>query len=153
VRLGLAAGPLVVAIGLSWVGHLRGLVWHVPLVANLAFRRLGAALFLSAVGLAAGESFFANLFTRVGLSWLLCGVAVTTVPLILLGAVARGVFHMNFTALSGLIAGTMTDTNALTFAGELTGSEGSQVAYAAVYPFAMLLRVIAAQTLALALCR
>jgi putative transport protein len=153
VRLGLAAGPLIVAIALSWVGHLRGLVWHVPLVANLAFRRLGVALFLSAVGLAAGERFFATLFTRAGLTWLLCGVAVTTVPLILLAAVARGIFHMNFTTLSGLIAGTTTDTNALTFASELTGSEGPQVAYAAVYPFSMLLRVIAAQTLALTLCR
>jgi putative transport protein len=153
VRLGLAAGPLIVAIVLSWVGHLRGLVWHVPLVANLAFRRLGIALFLSAVGLAAGERFFATLFTRAGLTWLVCGLAITTVPLILLAAVARGIFHMNFTTLSGLIAGTMTDTNALTFASELTGSEGPQVAYAAVYPFAMLLRVIAAQTLALTLCR
>jgi putative transport protein len=153
VRLGLAAGPLLVAIVLSWVGHLRGLVWHVPLVANRAFRQLGVALFLSAVGLAAGERFFATLFTRVGLTWLLCGVAITTVPLLLLGAVARGLLHMNFTTLSGLIAGTMTDTNALTFAGALTQSEGPQVPYAAVYPFAMLLRVISAQTLALTLCR
>lgn len=149
VRLGLAAGPLTVAIVLSWAGNLRGLVWHVPLVANRAFRQLGVALFLSAVGLAAGERFFATLFTRVGLTWLLCGVVITTIPLILLGTVARGVLNMNFTTLSGLIAGTMTDTNALTFAGALTESEGPQVAYAAVYPFAMLLRVIVAQALAL----
>ena len=153
VRLGLAAGPLVVAIVLSWVGNLRGLVWHVPLVANLAFRQLGIALFLSSIGLAAGERFFAILFTRVGLTWLVCGVAVTTIPLMLLGAVARGVFHMNFTILSGLIAGTMTDTNALTFASSLTQSEGPHLAYAAVYPFTMVLRVIVAQTLVMVLCR
>jgi putative transport protein len=144
VRLGLAAGPLIVAIGLSWVGNLRGLVWHVPLVANLAFRQLGVALFLSAVGLAAGERFFATLFTRVGLTWLFCGVAITTLPVILLGAFARGVFHMNFTTLTGLIAGTMTDTNALNLRQRSTGSEGPQVAYAAVYPSPCCFAIIAA---------
>ena len=152
VRLGLAGGPLIAGILLSWLGHLRGLVWHVPLVVNLAFRDLGITLFLAAVGLAAGEKFFATILTRTGLIWVLCALLITILPLLVLGAVARKLFDMNFTTLSGLIAGSTTDTNALAFATLLTKSDAPQVAYATVYPFTMLLRVVTAQVLALLLC-
>jgi putative transport protein len=152
VRLGLAGGPLIAGILLSWLGHLRGLVWHVPLVVNLAFRDLGITLFLAAVGLAAGEKFFATILTRTGVIWVLWAIVITVFPLLVLGALARKLFKMNFTTLSGLIAGSTTDTNALAFATLLTKSDAPQVAYATVYPFTMLLRVVTAQVLALFLC-
>ena len=153
VRLGLAGGPLIMGIVLSRLGHVRGLIWHMPLPANLAFRELGITLFLAAVGLKAGEKFFSTVFTQAGLIWLLCAMAVTMLPLLLVGAVARGVFKLNFTALSGLIAGSTTDPPALAFAARITKSDGPYVAYATVYPLTMLLRIVTAQTLVLLLCR
>jgi putative transport protein len=153
VRLGLAGGPLITGIVLSRLGHVRNLVWHMPLSANLAFRELGITLFLAAVGLKAGEKFFATVWTRTGLLWFLCALAITTMPLLVVGAIARGMFKLNYTTLSGLIAGSTTDPPALAFAGMLTKSDGPQVAYATVYPITMLLRILAAQGLALALCR
>jgi putative transport protein len=153
LRLGLAGGPLIVGIVLSRLGHVRNLVWHMPTSANLAFRELGITLFLAAVGLTAGEKFFSTVWSATGLLWLLCALAITLIPLLLVGAFARGVMKMNYTTLSGLIAGSTTDPPALAFAGMMTGSDGPQVAYATVYPLTMLLRVLAAQGLALALCR
>jgi putative transport protein len=153
LRLGLAGGPLIVGIVLSRLGHVRNLVWHMPTSANLAFRELGITMFLAAVGLTAGEKFFSTVWSATGLLWLLCALAITLIPLLLVGAFARGVMKMNYTTLSGLIAGSTTDPPALAFAGMMTGSDGPQVAYATVYPLTMLLRVLAAQGLALALCR
>jgi putative transport protein len=153
VRLGLAGGPLVVGIVLSRIGHVRDLVWHMPPNVNLAFRELGITLFLAAVGLKAGERFFETVWTRAGLLWFLCSLAVATVPLVLVGSLARYLFKMNFTTLSGLIAGSTTDPPALAFAVLVTKSDGPHVAYATVYPLTMMLRIVAAQVLALWLLR
>jgi putative transport protein len=153
VRLGLAGGPLIVGIVVSRLGHIGSLVWHVPHNANLAFRELGITLFLAAVGLIAGEAFFASVFSRTGLVWLICAALTAVVPLLVVGAIARGVLKMNFTAISGLVAGSTTDPPALAFAGLLTKSEGPYVAYATVYPLTMLLRILTAQSLAVLLCR
>ena len=152
VRLGLAGGPLIAGIVLSRLGHIRGLIWHMPLPANLAFRELGITLFLAAVGLTAGEKFFATVFTKTGLTWLGCAALVATVPLLLVGAVARGVMKLNYATLSGLIAGSTTDPPALAFAGLLTQSDAPHVAYATVYPLTMLLRIVAAQAMVMLLC-
>jgi putative transport protein len=138
---------------LSRLGHLRNLIWHMPLNANLAFRELGITLFLAAVGLKAGEKFFETVFTQTGLIWLMCALAIVIVPLLAIGAIARGVMKMNYTTLSGLIAGSTTDPPALAFAGMLAKSDGPNVAYATVYPLTMVLRIVAAQTLVLLLCR
>ena len=153
VRLGLAGGPLLAGIVLSRLGHVRGLIWHMPLSANLAFRELGITLFLAAVGLTAGEKFFATVLTRTGMTWLLCAALVATVPLLLVGAIARSLLKLNYTTLSGLIAGSTTDPPALAFAGLLTQSDGPHVAYATVYPLTMLLRIVAAQAMVMLLCR
>lgn len=153
VRLGLAGGPLILGIVLSRLGHVGSLVWHVPHNANVAFRELGITLFLAAVGLIAGERFFASVFSRAGLLWLCCAAATTVVPLVAVGAVARGALGLNFTTISGLIAGSTTDPPALAFAGLLAKSDGPYVAYATVYPLTMLLRILTAQALALLLCR
>ena len=91
VRLGLAGGPLILGIVLSRLGHIGNLVWHVPHNANIAFRELGITLFLAAVGLIAGEKFFASVFSRTGLLWLCCAAVTTVVPLVVIGAFAQRV--------------------------------------------------------------
>lgn len=152
VRLGLAGGPLLLAILLSRVGHFGRLVWHMPENANLAFRELGIVLFLACVGLKAGQNFFATVFTPTGLAWVGVAVLITMVPLLVVGIIGRFALRLNFMTLSGLIAGSMTDPPALAFAGSLSKSDAPHVAYATVYPLTMLLRIVAAQVLALVLC-
>ena len=120
VRLGLAGGPLLVALVLGRFGRIGRLVCHMPVNANLAFREFGIALFFAAVGLGAGPTFFASVFSASGLSWLGAGLCVTVLPLLTAAVFARAVLEMNFTVLSGVLAGSMTDPPALTFATNLT---------------------------------
>lgn len=152
LRLGLAAGPLIVAIVVGRLGRVGRLVWHIPLNANLAFREFGIALFFASVGLMAGPTFFQTAFSNTGLQWLLVGACVTVLPLLVVGLVARLALRMNYIELSGLLAGGMTDPPALAFANGICESEAPAVAYATVYPWTMLLRIIAAQALTVVLC-
>ncbi len=148
VKLGLAGGPLIVALVLGRLGHFRQQVWYMPLNTNLAFREFGIALFFAAVGLTAGAKFFATVFSTTGMQWVLAGLCVTVVPLLLVGIFSRVVLKMNFMDLSGLIAGSMTDPPALAFASNISGSNAPAVSYATVYPLTTLLRILAAQVLA-----
>jgi putative transport protein len=152
VKLGLAGGPLIVALILGRVGRIGRQVWHMPINTNLAFREFGIALFFAAVGLNAGPKFFETVVSATGLQWLLAGVCVTVLPLLAVGVFARLVLRLNFMDLSGLIAGSMTDPPALAFASNMTGSEAPTVAYATVYPLTTLLRILSAQVLAILLC-
>jgi putative transport protein len=151
VRLGLAGGPLIVALALGRFGRIGRLVCHMPVNANLAFREFGIALFFAAVGLAAGPKFFASVISSSGLLWLGTGLCVTMVPLLLAGLFARSVLKTNYAVLTGLIAGSVTDPPALAFATSITKSDAPTVAYATVYPLTMLLRILCAQVLALVL--
>ena len=153
IKLGLAGGPLIVALILGRVGRIGRQVWHMPVNTNLAFREFGLALFFAAVGLAAGAKFFATVFSATGLQWLLAGACVTVLPLLLIGIFARVVLKMNFMDLSGLLAGSMTDPPALAFASNVAGSDAPTVAYATVYPLTTLLRILSAQVLAIVLFR
>jgi putative transport protein len=153
VRLGLAGGPLIVALLLGRFGRIGRLVCHMPVNANLAFREFGIALFFAAVGLMAGPKFFASVFSSNGVLWLGAGACITVVPLLLVGLFARGVLKLNFAVLSGLLAGSVTDPPALAFATNITKSDAPTVAYATVYPLTMLLRILCAQVLALLLFR
>ena len=153
IRLGLAGGPLIVALILGRVGRIRRQVWHMPTNTNLAFREFGIALFFAAVGLGAGAKFFATVFSATGFQWLLAGACVTIAPLVLVGVIARLVWKMNFMDLSGLIAGSMTDPPALAFASNIAGSDAPTVAYATVFPLTTLLRILSAQLLAVFLFR
>ena len=153
IKLGLAGGPLIVALILGRVGRIGRQVWHMPVNTNLAFREFGIALFFAAVGLNAGANFFATVFSATGLQWLLAGVCVTVAPLVLVGIFARVVLKMNFMDLSGLLAGSMTDPPALAFASNIAKSDAPAVAYAAVFPLTTLLRILAAQILAIVLFR
>lgn len=151
VRLGLAGGPLVVAIVLSWLGRIGNVVWYMPSGANLALRELGIVLFLACVGLKAGSRFMDTLLSQDGPVWLVAGLCITVIPLLVVGIVARLLLKMNFVVLSGLIAGSMTDPPALAFANTLVKSDAPSVSYAAVYPLTMLLRILCAQFLVLLL--
>jgi len=151
VRLGLAGGPLIVALVLGRIGRIGRLVCHMPENANLAFREFGIALFFAAVGLESGARFFATVFSTVGLQWLMAGACVTILPLLLIGILARIGCRMNFVDLSGLLAGSTTNPPALTFATSMAGSDAPTVAYATVYPLTMVLRILSAQVLTLTL--
>jgi putative transport protein len=151
VRLGLAGGPLVAAIVLSWLGRIGKVVWYMPSAANLALRELGIVLFLACVGLKAGSRFMDTLLSQDGPVWLLAGLCITVIPLLVVGIAARVLLKMNFVVLSGLIAGSMTDPPALAFANTLIKSDAPSVSYAAVYPLTMLLRILCAQFLVLLL--
>jgi putative transport protein len=153
LRMGLAGGPLILAIVLSRIGRIGPLIWYMPLNANLALREMGIVLFLSCVGLKAGETFFATAFTQEGLRWLLYGLLITVVPLLIVGLTARIVFKLNFTVISGLLSGSMTDPPALAFANAICKSDAPSVSYATVYPLTMLSRVLAVQALAILLVR
>ena len=148
VRLGLAGGPLVIAILLSHAGRLGPMVMHMPINANRALRELGIVLFLANVGLLSGGKFVETVFTTQGLQWVLLGVVVTMLPLLVVGLVARRVHRLNFVTLSGLISGGMTDPPALAFATSLARCDSPAIAYASVYPLTMILRIIAAQIIA-----
>jgi putative transport protein len=153
VKLGLAGGPLVVAILLSRLAHTGPLVWHLPPTANHLLRELGITLFLGAVGLKSGEKFVEVLLGGDGWRWLALGAGVTVIPLVVVGLVARAWRRLNYAELCGLLAGSMTDPPALAFAQQSTESDAPAVAYATVYPLVMLLRVFSAQLLVFALYR
>lgn len=148
VRLGLAGGPLVMAILLSHLGRLGPMVMHMPLNANRALRELGIILFLANVGLLSGEKFVSTVFSAQGLQWVLLGICVTVLPLLIVGFIARKWHGLNFMTLCGLLSGGMTDPPALAFATSMARSDSPAIAYAAVYPLTMLLRIIAAQIIA-----
>lgn len=152
LKIGLAGGPLIIAILVGRLGRIGRLVWHMPQNANLAIREMGLALFFAAVGLLAGPTFFSAAFSLSGLIWLLVGACVTVIPLLAVGILSRHVLKMNYVTISGLLAGSMTDPPALAFANNLCESESPAVSYAAVYPLTMLLRIMTAQALAVLLC-
>lgn len=149
LRLGLAGGPLLIAILLSRLGRIGPLVVNMPDNTNRALRELGIILFLACVGLLAGEKFFVTVFTGEGLKWVGLGVLVTLVPLLVIGTICRRVHRMNFMTLSGLFSGSMTDPPVLVFATGMAGSDSPAVSYATVYPLTMILRVVIAQLIAL----
>jgi putative transport protein len=152
LRLGLAGGALIVALALGRLGRIGRLVLNMPANVNLAFREFGIALFFAAVGLGAGAKFFSTVFSPVGALWLSAGLLVTVPPLLVVGVFARAVLKMNFMALSGLLAGSMTDPPALAFASNISCSDAPTVSYATVYPLTMVLRILSAQVLVLLLC-
>lgn len=152
LRLGLAGGPLIVAILVSRLGRIGPLVWHMPQNTNLAFREFGIALFFASVGLLAGPRFFEVVFSANGLLWLAAGICVTVLPLFAVGLFALLRLKMYFVVVAGLLAGSMTDPPALAFATNICQSEMPSVAYATVFPLTTLLRILAAQVLAVTLC-
>ena len=152
LRLGLAGGPLIIAILMGRLGRVGPLVIHMPINANTAFRELGIIFFLACVGLGAGGKFAETAFSSTGLQWMAMGAVVTTVPLMIAGIIGRKVMKINYLTLSGVLAGSMTDPPALAFSTKLTNSDYPSLAYANVYPLTMLMRILVAQIAVLWLC-
>lgn len=150
VKLGLAGGPLIVAILLGRYGYKIKLVTYTSSSANLLLRELGICLFLASVGLAAGGDFASTVFNSRGLHWVLYGFIITFLPLMIVVTLARGKFKLNYCTLMGLVAGATTDPPALSYANKTAGNDAPSVAYSTVYPLTMFLRVISAQILILA---
>ncbi len=152
LKLGLAGGPLVVALIVSRIGSVGTLHWFMPPSANLALRELGIVLFLAVVGLKSGGQFLATLLQGPGVSWLLYGMLITLLPLMVVGLLARMVWRTNYLTLCGLLAGSMTDPPALAFANAMHPTSGAAaLSYVTVYPLVMFLRIVAPQLLALLL--
>ncbi|WP_372397797.1 putative transporter [Azospirillum sp. HJ39] len=151
LRLGLAGGPLIVALILGRIGHVGPLVWFMPPAANLALREIGIVLFLAVLGIASGDRFVATLASGAGWPWMLWGVLVTLVPLLLTGLIARGLMKLNFLTICGVLAGAQTNPPGLAYANALVASEAPALAYATVYPLAMCLRILGPQILVLLL--
>ena len=152
LKLGLAGGPLVVALILARIGSIGKLYWFMPPSANLALREIGIVLFLAVVGLKSGGSFVDTLTNGSGLEWMGYGIFITLVPLMIAGVIARLYAKLNYLSLCGLLAGSMTDPPALAFANELKeGSGAASLSYATVYPLTMFLRIISPQLLAILL--
>lgn len=149
MKLGLAGGPLVVAILLSRFGYKFKLVTYTSSSASLLMRELGICLFLASVGISSGAGFAETVFNHTGMMWVIWGFIITFVPLAIVGCIARGVYKINFLTIMGLMSGGYTDPPALAYAGNSTGSDTPAVAYSTVYPLTMFLRVVAAQALIL----
>ena len=151
MKLGLAGGPLIVAILLSRFGYKVKLVTYTSSSANLMLREIGICLFLASVGIAAGGNFAATVFNARGASWVFYGFLITFIPLIIVGVIARGKFKLNYCTIMGLLSGATTDPPALSYANKTAGNDAPAVAYSTVYPLTMFMRVITAQILVLSL--
>ena len=152
LKLGLAGGPLVVALILSRIGSIGKLYWFMPPSANLALREIGIVLFLSVVGLKSGGEFVSTLVDGDGLLWMACGAVITLLPLLVVGFLARVFGKINYLSLCGMLAGSMTDPPALAFANAMhPTSDAAALSYATVYPMVMFLRIISPQLLVILL--
>ncbi|ASA57609.1 putative transporter [Vibrio gazogenes] len=152
LKLGLAGGPLIVAIILARIGSIGRLYWFMPPSANLALREIGIVLFLAVVGISSGGDFFTTIMDGEGLTWMGYGIIMTLIPLISVGMFARFFGKVNYLTICGLMAGSMTDPPALAFANAMHATSGaSSLAYATVYPLVMCLRILTPQVIAVLL--
>ncbi|MBO7382985.1 MAG: putative transporter [Muribaculaceae bacterium] len=149
IKLGIAGGPLIVAILLSRFGYKIKLTTYTSSSASLLMRELGICLFLASVGIAAGKDFAATVFNSTGAMWVLWGFVITVVPLLIVGCFARWKYKINILTLAGVLSGSYTDPPALAYATNSTNNDEPAVAYSTVYPLTMFLRVVVAQLIVL----
>ncbi len=149
IKLGIAGGPLIVAILLSRFGYKIKLTTYTSSSASLLMRELGICLFLASVGIAAGKDFAATVFNTTGAMWVLWGFVITVVPLLIVGCFARWKYKINILTLAGVLSGSYTDPPALAYATNSTNNDEPAVAYSTVYPLTMFLRVVVAQLIVL----
>ena len=149
VKIGLAGGPLIIALLLSRFGNLFYLNNYTTLSANLMLRELGITLFLASVGLSSGSKLIEAFAGGMGFYWVGLGIIITILPLLIVGIIAKKYFKKNFFEICGLLAGASTDPPALAFALKIAGNDIPSATYATVYPLTMILRIIAAQLLIL----
>ena len=149
LKLGLAGGPLIVAILIGRFGYKMKLVTYTTMSANLMLREIGLVLFLASVGIKAGENFVQTVVEGDGLLYVGCGFLITVIPLLIMGVIGRLKFKLNYFTLMGLIAGSNTDPPALAYSNQSCNNDAPAVGYSTVYPLAMFLRILTAQLLIL----
>lgn len=152
VKLGLAGGPLIIAILIGRFGYKAKLVTYTTTSANLMLREMGLVLFLASVGIKAGATFVDTVVAGDGLKYVWCGFIITVLPLLIMGTIGRLRYKLNYFTLMGLMAGATTDPPALAFANQTAGNDAPAVGYSTVYPLSMFLRILTAQLIILLLC-
>ncbi len=149
VKLGLAGGPLIVAILVSRFGYHYKLITYTTQSANFMLREVGITIFLACVGISAGDGFVDTIVNNGGFAWIGYGFIITVVPLLIVGCIGRYFCKVNYFTLIGLIAGSTTDPPALAYSNATAGNDAPSVGYATVYPLTMFLRVLTAQLMIL----
>ena len=152
LKLGLAGGPLVVAILISRFGYKLGLVTYTKASALMMLREVGIALFLASVGIKSGATFVETITSGDGLTFMLAGLLITIIPVFVVALIARKRHNMNYYSILGLVAGASTNPPALAFANSQTEHDAPAVAYSTVYPLTMFLRILTAQLMVLIGC-
>ena len=152
VKLGLAGGPLIIAILIGRYGYKIHLVTYTTTSANMMLREIGLVLFLASVGIKAGAGFFTTVIEGDGLLYVLTGFLITIIPILIIGPIARLRYKFNYFTIAGMIAGTYTDPPALAYANSICSKEAPAVGYSTVYPLSMFLRIFTAQIVVLFFC-
>jgi len=152
LKLGIAGGPLVIAILIGRFGHLMKLVTYTSTSANMMLREVGLALFLASVGIKAGEGFWHTVVAGDGLKYVGCGFLITVIPLLIVGCIARMKYKFNYFTIMGMMAGTYTDPPALAYSNSVCTKEAPAIGYSTVYPLSMFLRIFTAQIVVLFFC-
>lgn len=152
LKLGIAGGPLIIAILVGRFGYRMKLVTYTTTSANMMLREIGLVLFLASVGIKAGAGFWDTVIQGDGLLYVLTGFLITIIPILIVGTVARLKFHLNYFTIMGMIAGTYTDPPALAYANSVCSREAPALGYSTVYPLSMFLRIFAAQIIVLFCC-
>lgn len=152
VKLGLAGGPLIIAILIGRYGYKIHLVTYTTTSANMMLREIGLVLFLASVGIKAGAGFFETVIDGNGLLYVLTGFLITIIPILIVGPIARIRFKFNYFTIAGMIAGTYTDPPALAYSNSICSKEAPALGYSTVYPLSMFLRIFTAQIVVLFFC-
>ena len=152
VKLGLAGGPLIIAILIGRYGYKIKLVTYTTTSANMMLREIGLVLFLASVGIKAGAGFVETVVQGDGLLYVLTGFLITIIPILIIGPIARWKFHFNYFTIAGMVAGTYTDPPALAYSNSICTKEAPAVGYSTVYPLSMFLRIFTAQIIVLFFC-
>ena len=152
LKLGIAGGPLIIAILIGRYGDRLHLVTYTTTSANMMLREIGLVLFLASVGVKAGSGFWETVVQGDGLKYVYTGFLITVIPILIVGTFARLNYKLNYYTIMGMIAGTCTDPPALAYAGQVCSKEAPAVGYSTVYPLSMFLRIFIAQLIVLFCC-
>ena len=152
IKLGIAGGPLIIAILIGRYGYKIKLVTYTTTSANMMLREIGLVLFLASVGIKAGAGFWETVVQGDGLKYVYCGFLITVIPILIIGIIARLKFKFNYFTIMGMLAGTCTDPPALAYANSICSKEAPAVGYSTVYPLSMFLRIFTAQIIVLFCC-
>ena len=152
LKLGIAGGPLIIAILIGRFGHRIHLVTYTTTSANMMLREIGLVLFLASVGIKAGVGFWDTVVQGDGLKYVYTGFLITIIPILIMGPLARLRYKLNYFMIMGMIAGTYTDPPALAYASSICSKEAPAVGYSTVYPLSMFLRILTAQLIVLFCC-